>query len=74
MKLSSADHNNMDKLLGNILDAHASGKVTRGEAIGVLAHIISALAIENPQEFNNWISDPAVFERWLNDTSQHRRS
>lgn len=67
IKLNEADHNNLDNLLGQILDLHASGEVTRGNAIGVLAQVFTAAAIDNEVEVKAWIGRPDVIERWKSD-------
>lgn len=64
VKLSNDDHNKLDALLGQILDWHASGDITKLQAIGVVAHVIAATAQGNESEVHSWLHDPAVLKRW----------
>jgi hypothetical protein len=48
--LSEKDHAAMAEFLGRILDSYKSGKLSRGDAIGDLAHVMTALDTQNMQE------------------------
>ncbi|MGJ8590030.1 MAG: hypothetical protein ACSHXW_18105 [Yoonia sp.] len=65
IKLNQTDHNNLNIILGKILDEHLAGTLSRQGAIGALAHILTAAAIDNEDELKKWLSDPAVFERFM---------
>lgn len=64
INLSDPDHNKLDQLLVKVLDAYKDDEVSRGAAVGVLAHVIAAAAQDNVSEVKSWIQDPAVYERW----------
>lgn len=55
---SEADQNTLDKFLGMVLDAYKSGEVDRLRAVGVLAHVMTAAAIDNEGEFQKFIRLP----------------
>jgi hypothetical protein len=42
-KLTSEDHQLLDVFLGTVLDRYKEGALSRGEAIGRLAHLVSAI-------------------------------
>lgn len=67
IKLKETDHNKLDEFLGHVLELHASGEVTKQEAIGALAHVFTAAAIDNETEVKSWIERPEVIERWKAD-------
>lgn len=64
INLTRDDHKNLEVLLGQILDWYAASEVTRGRAVGVLAHIIEATAIDDAQQVSSWINDPEALQRW----------
>jgi len=72
IKISDAQQKQLDALLGELLDAHASGQFTNAEVVGVIAHILTAAAIDNGDEVKSWLEDPAVIKRWKDDTRAHR--
>ncbi|MDN3711708.1 hypothetical protein QWZ10_07430 [Paracoccus cavernae] len=59
------NHGKLDTLLGKIFDACASGEVSRGSAIGALAHVVVALEQGNRAEAEAWVNDPKTFDHWL---------
>lgn len=70
--LSNKNHKNLDALLSKILDWHKEGAITKNEAIGVLAHILTAAAIDNESEVISWLEKPEVLERWKEYSDMHR--
>ena len=54
IKLSSKDHQNMDRFLEMVLDAYKAGDISRASAVGGLAHVMAALAIGNDAEAISW--------------------
>jgi hypothetical protein len=71
-KLSSAQHKQLDALLGDLLDCYKSGQFTKGEVVGALAHVLTAGVIDNETEVKAWLEDPAVIQRWKNDINATR--
>lgn len=59
------NHGKLDVLLGKILDAHKSGDVSHGSAIGAIAHVVAAVEKGNETEVQSWLSDEGTFDRWL---------
>lgn len=59
------NHGKLDVLLGKILDAQKSGEVSRGSAIGAIAHVVAAVEKGNEAEVKSWLNDEGTFERWL---------
>jgi hypothetical protein len=55
----------LDAVLGKILNAHKSGQVSHSAAIGVIAHVVAAVAMGNETEVQSWLNDEATFENWL---------
>lgn len=71
-KLSKAQQNQLENLLGELLDAYKSGQFSKGEVVGALAHIVTASVIDNEKEVEDWLEKPEVLERWRTDTSKFR--
>lgn len=59
--LTDADHDNLDRFLGVVLDAHASRRVTREDAIASIAQVIGALDKRNVGEVRTWLQNPETF-------------
>lgn len=72
IKLSNKNQKELDALLGQILDWHQNGDVTKSEAIGALAHVFTAAAIDNDDEVSSWLGNPRVLKRWKADLDAHR--
>ncbi len=64
IKLSEKDQRQLDKLLKTILTWHADGDVTTQEAIGALAHVFTAAAIDNGGEVDSWLNKPGTLANW----------
>jgi hypothetical protein len=71
IKLTDQDHKAMDEFLGFVLDAYASGEVTRLQAIATLAHVLTAAAIDNHSEVLAWFNQEQ-YERWKEDAKAAR--
>ncbi len=54
--LSEQDHEDMDKLLGEILDAYRNGVVDRETAIGDLADVIAGIDTRDLNLFRHWVT------------------
>jgi hypothetical protein len=67
IKLNDKDHTNLDQFLGHVLDLHSSGDVTKNDAIGALAHVFTAAAIDNESEVKSWLERPEVINQWKKD-------
>jgi hypothetical protein len=52
---TKADQEALDKFLGAMLDAYRAGRADRLRVIGVLAHAITAAALDNQGEFEKYI-------------------
>lgn len=65
--LTDKDHNKLDELLGQILDWHKAGDVSKNSAIGVIAHILAAAAQDNEGEVQSWLHQANVLKRWKDD-------
>lgn len=63
IKLTEANHNAMDEFLGFVLDAYKEGRVSRLNAVGALAHVLTAAAIDNDGEVVAWFRKEQ-YERW----------
>jgi len=61
--LSERDHVNMDSFLNAVLEDHASGKLTKVDALNCLTHVMTALAIGNVGEARNWFEQGRKFIR-----------
>jgi hypothetical protein len=64
-QLSNTDHSSMEKFLGFILEGHKTGYLDRGEAIGIIAHVIAAVDQGNDGEARSWFEN---HERLIADT------
>lgn len=54
----------MDVFLGFILEAYKTGKITKDDAAGDLAHLIAAIDIGNATEHEYWFANAqAVIHR-----------
>lgn len=69
IKLNSADHKELDNFLGKILEWHAKEEITKPEAIGAIAHVLAAAAIDNETEIKSWLHDPTVLADWKKQSS-----
>jgi len=69
LSLTDTDHDNLDKMLGQILDWHKAGDVSRNAAIGAIAHVFAAAARDNGGEVNSWLKNPDVLKRWKDGIS-----
>jgi len=67
INLSDKDHDKLDELLGQVLEWHNAGDVTKSAAIGAIAHIIAAAAQDNEGEVQSWLHNPGVLNRWKDD-------
>lgn len=61
--LTTKDHKNMDVFLGQVLEDFKEGEITKEEAIGALAHVMTALDIGNTAEAVNWFEQGRKFIR-----------
>ncbi|WP_298379407.1 hypothetical protein [Azospirillum sp.] len=64
LELSGADHDALDNLLGRVLDLQAANRVSREASVSLLAHILTAAAIDNAGEVQSWLHIPRVVEEW----------
>jgi hypothetical protein len=64
IKLTNMDQGKLDEFLGSILDWYASGDVSKSAAIGALAHVFTAAAVDNASEVQSWLHKPVVLEEW----------
>ncbi|MFG1277168.1 hypothetical protein [Xanthobacter autotrophicus] len=48
--LTATQHKEMDRYLARILDAYKSGAISQASAVGEIAHVITAAAIDNAGE------------------------
>ena len=55
-KPTATDHISMDKFLTMVLDAHKASRISGDQAVGELAHILTAAAIGNEAEFRAHIN------------------
>lgn len=58
-ELSNSDHEHMDAFLGQVLDAYKTGELSRTAAVGVLAHVIAAVDLDNYPEARRWFEEGA---------------
>ena len=49
-KLTEKQHKELDRYLALVLDAYKDGAFSRSEAIGELAHVMTAAALDNNSE------------------------
>lgn len=62
--LTDKNHADMDVFLGFILEAYKTGKITKDDAAGDLAHLIAAIDIGNATEHEYWFANAqAVIHR-----------
>lgn len=69
-ELTEQDHLHMDDFLKAILHDHRNGDLTPDEAVGALAHVMTALAIGNTAEAQVWFRTGrklARGDRYIND-------
>lgn len=62
-ELTTRDHKNMDAFLGHILDDYKAGTLTKGQAVGALAHVMAALDLDNYSEARSWFEQGRKFAR-----------
>ena len=55
--LSSQDYQNIDALLGHVLEDFRAGSITKEEAISGLAHVIAAIDKGNYAEVTSWLKE-----------------
>lgn len=55
---TNADQEALDNFLGAMLDAYKAGRADRLRVIGILAHAMTAAAIDNQGEFEKYIRLP----------------
>ncbi|WP_076038468.1 hypothetical protein [Xanthomonas campestris] len=60
-ELTDDDHGQLDDFLGNVLDQHKDGGLSRGEAIGLIAHVMAALDLHNYTEARSWFANHRKF-------------
>jgi hypothetical protein len=53
--LRESDHNKLDAFLGEVLDEHKAGRLSKGDAIGDVMHVIAALDIGDQGGLSTWI-------------------
>ncbi|MET4217860.1 hypothetical protein ABIB00_003072 [Bradyrhizobium sp. LB14.3] len=61
---TKTDHVALDQFLETVLDAYKNGDSDRDSCVGVIAHAMTAAAIDNETEFKNYIrlSGERLFE------------
>jgi hypothetical protein len=59
--LSERDHLNMDAFIDAVLQDHKDGVITKEKARLALAHVMTALAIGNIGEAQNWFEQGRKF-------------
>ena len=64
ISLTDTHHAQLDVFLEFVLDAYKNNEATRSEAVGALAHVLTAAAIDNEGEVYAWLN-PDQYERWL---------
>jgi hypothetical protein len=67
INLSTKDHAKLDQLIKQVLDWHKNGSISDSQALGVIAHVFTAAAIDNEGEVHSWLHDPEVLKRWRGD-------
>jgi hypothetical protein len=63
IEFTEQDHDGLDRLLDTILTWHKRGEIDLSEARAALAHVVCAVAIDNPR-VKKWLNDPEVAARW----------
>lgn len=63
INLTNEDHNAMDGFLEFVLEAYKDGRVTKLNAVGALAHVLTAAAKDNDGEVMAWFRKEQ-YERW----------
>lgn len=61
--LTTKDHENMDAFLGSVLDDYKNEAITKDQAVAGLAHVMSALDIDNYDEAKSWLEQGRKFIR-----------
>lgn len=51
------DHDDLDVLLGHLLDDYKAGAITKEQAVGAIAHIVAALDAGNLDEVKTWLRE-----------------
>lgn len=59
--LSERDHLNMDAFVNAALQDHKDGAITKDQARGAIVHVMTALAIGNIGEAQNWFEQGRKF-------------
>jgi len=63
MKLTKADHQQMNAMIDSILTSVVMTQATPQQAREAIAHVITAAAIGNEAEVRNWLAGDRL-ERW----------
>ncbi len=63
IQITQGDHTKLDALLEGVLDAVANGEVSKDQAVEALGHVITAAAIDNTAELQDWIG-PDRINKW----------
>ncbi|WP_339145250.1 hypothetical protein [Pseudoalteromonas galatheae] len=59
--LTNKNHADMDDFLGEVLERHKAGDLDKGQAVGILAHVMAALAQDNYSEAIEWFEQGRKF-------------
>lgn len=54
-QLTDKDHDDLDALLGHLLDDLQAGVITKTQVVGTVGHIVGALDAGNLGEVQNWL-------------------
>ncbi|APD92349.1 hypothetical protein BM525_21050 (plasmid) [Alteromonas mediterranea] len=59
--LTDKNHADMDVFLGEVLERHKAGELEKSQAIGILAHVMAALDLDNYDEAVKWFEQGRKF-------------
>lgn len=59
--LTNKNHADMDDFLGEVLERHKAGDLDKGQAVGILAHVMAALDQDNYSEAIEWFEQGRKF-------------
>lgn len=62
-QLTNKDHDDLDALVGHLLDDFQAGLITKAQAVGTVVHIVGALDAGNLGEVQNWLRQGRKFAR-----------